>query len=116
VKFIVSEFTKAKLGDEFVLRELDRVKVKGKDKPVTIFEVMGLSSDPRAAEWTTLAARFEEALNLYYAQNFAEASKIFWELDDQKLPTAEMYVKRCALWTQDPPPSTWDGSWTMKTK
>jgi adenylate cyclase len=116
VKFIVSEFTRAKLGDEFVLRELDRVKVKGKDTPVTIFEVMGLSSDPRAEQWRAWATRFEEALNLYYAQKFDEASKIFWELDDQKLPTAELYVKRCALWAQNPPPASWDGSWTMKTK
>ena len=40
-EIIVSEFTKARIGDEFELVYLDDVKVKGKEKAVRIYEVKG---------------------------------------------------------------------------
>ena len=41
---IISEFTLAKLGDRFEVRALGDVKVKGKEKPVAIFELLGRSA------------------------------------------------------------------------
>ncbi len=38
---IVSEFTLAKLGDRFEVRALGDVKVKGKERPVAIYELVG---------------------------------------------------------------------------
>ena len=38
---IVSEFTLAKLGDRFEVRALGDVKVKGKERPVAIYELLG---------------------------------------------------------------------------
>jgi adenylate cyclase len=38
---IISEFTLAKLGDRFAVRALGDVKVKGKERPVAIFELLG---------------------------------------------------------------------------
>ncbi len=38
---IISEFTLAKLGDRFDVRPLGDVKVKGKERPVTIYELLG---------------------------------------------------------------------------
>ena len=38
---IVSEFTVAQLGDRFAVRPLGDVKVKGKERPVTIYELLG---------------------------------------------------------------------------
>ncbi len=115
VKFIVSEFTRAKIGEAFVCRELDRVKVKGKAIPVTIFEVMGRAKDERADELRQKGERFSSALQKYYAADFEAAQKEFEELQTQD-PTSEIYVERCALWREAPPPDGWDGSWTMKTK
>lgn len=116
VRLIVSEFTHAQLGQEFVCRQLDRVKVKGKNKPVTIYEVMGLASHPKAQEWKTLADSFEQALNHYYQSQFVEAQKLFQELAQKNDLTSEIYSERCALWLETPPETGWDGSWTMKTK
>ncbi len=109
---IVSEFTRARLPSEYVVRELDRVKVKGKKLPVTIFEVMGKGELP---ERRLLAQKFEAALQLYYAENFVEAQALFQGLADQD-PTSAIYVERCEQWRAEPPESGWDGSWTMKTK
>jgi adenylate cyclase len=41
---IISEFTYERVKDKFVCRELDTIKVKGKKKPVTIFEIMDTAS------------------------------------------------------------------------
>ena len=115
VKFIVSEFTRAKLGEVFVCRELDRVKVKGKAIPVTIFEVMGRATDAGAEELRRKAEIFSSALQKYYASDFQAAQAEFETLKEHDA-TAEIYVERCALWREEPPPEGWDGSWTMKTK
>jgi adenylate cyclase len=112
VRFMVSEFTRAHLDEAFALRELDRVKVKGKTKPVTIFEVMGHGE---ATEKRLLAQKFEAALALYYSQHFPEAQALFAQLADTDT-TSGIYVRRCELWRESPPASDWDGSWTMKTK
>ncbi len=40
---ICSEFTYAEVGDDVVVRELDLIRVKGKNEPVKIFEVLGLT-------------------------------------------------------------------------
>jgi adenylate cyclase len=46
---IVSEFTLAKLGDRFDVRALGDVKVKGKERPVAIYELLGRKAAPTAA-------------------------------------------------------------------
>lgn len=47
VKIVVSEFTQAEIADKFTTRELDWVKVKGKLKPVRIFELMCEGKPPK---------------------------------------------------------------------
>lgn len=119
VKFIVSEFTRRELGPDFVCRELDRVKVKGKLKPVTIFEVQAFGAHP---ELRNLCSRFEAALQRYYARDFLGAKEDFVELSKIKSSAknnnacVEMYIQRCELWLKSPPAPDWDGSWTMTTK
>lgn len=109
---IVSEFTRAKLPPEYLCRELDRVKVKGKKLPVTIFEVMGKGNLPQKA---AIRDRFEEGLKLYYDRKFADAKRIF-ESQAETDKTSKIYLERCDYWTEHAPEADWDGSWTMKTK
>ena len=45
---IISEFTLAKLGDRFDVRPLGDVKVKGKERPVAIYELLGRKAVPSA--------------------------------------------------------------------
>ncbi|HUF12337.1 MAG TPA: adenylate/guanylate cyclase domain-containing protein [Longimicrobiales bacterium] len=53
---IVSEATKAAVGDDYDFRSLDDVKVKGKEQAVQIYELMGRSGTARANERTTSAS------------------------------------------------------------
>ncbi len=115
VRFIVSQGTKSHIEGEFIMRELDRVKVKGKQEPVVIFEVLCEAGSSQADSMKEKAQRFEEALNLYYLAKFEEAAAKFDAMKADDV-TSDMYSGRCALWQESPPEEGWDGSWTMKTK
>jgi adenylate cyclase len=116
VHIIVSEFTK-NLVPEFIYRELDVVRVKGKDKPVTIFEPICDEAQLDKATKDNLKL-YREALKLYRNQNWDLAEMQFLNL--QKLEPQryvyEMYVKRIAHFRQHPPESNWDGVFNFETK
>jgi adenylate cyclase len=116
VAFIVSEFTRW-AAPEFFYRELDRVRVKGKAEPVTIYEPMGMK-DQLPAQVTEDARLFENALRYYREQNWEEAEKILKELltiePDSFL--FRLYLDRVEIFKQDPPESDWDGVFVYKTK
>ncbi len=116
VHIIVSEFTRAAVTD-MAYRELDCVRVKGKDRPVKIYEPLGLEADltqPQRDE----QALYREALQLYQAQHWLPAGHAFGVLQRQ-YPTRKLYplyANRAAHFSQNPPGADWDGSYTFLTK
>jgi adenylate cyclase len=110
---MISETTLADLNGAAEVRELDLVAVKGKNKPVRVFEVLELKgkADPKLVE---TARRFEEGLALYRAMKFAEAKAIFTELAGD--PPSKLFSERCDYFTNEPPDDGWDGVWHMKEK
>jgi adenylate cyclase len=116
VSLIVGEGTKDHLGDEFVLRELDRVRVKGKAEPVGIYEPLGLATeiDQRTLD---LLQRWKEALIAYRSQAWDHAAQLLADLNrDNPHYLYELYAKRIAHYRQEPPGSDWDGVTTFETK
>jgi len=80
VDVVVSEFTRAAAeaaGEEgFLFRELDRVRVKGRREPVTVYELMDRrEGDGGAAAAEERARRYEEALAAYRERRFGEAAE-----------------------------------------
>ena len=78
---MVSEATVDQLGDAVDVRELDRIAVKGKEQPVTVFEVLDEKGQTPPALLATARA-FEDALALYRARDFAGAKAAFAQLGD----------------------------------
>ncbi len=110
-RILLSELTMAKLKGVYRLREIDKVIVKGKTKPVGVFECLDYhdaDSFPNLME--TLGA-FNEGLASYREGSFERAGDWF----DQALKAnpgdklAAMYREQCALFVKSPPPSDWDG-------
>ena len=99
-------------AQEMLLRRLDRVRVKGKQVPEEIFEIVAEKKNA-AAELAPLLESFERGLKLYYAGDFMAAKGIFTELSED-LP-AQVFTKRCR-WLLDNPPVAWDGVWTFTEK
>lgn len=96
-------------GADFIFREIDRVRVKGKQLPVVIFELMTTN--------TGLLPEFEQALVLYRSAAFGKALTVFSAVADKYDDgPARLYAERCREYLQNPPPSEWDGVYTAKTK
>lgn len=117
-RIIVSEFTWAEVRQEVVGRELDRIRVKGREKPVGIYEVLGTRTAGVAPETTALIHGFEDALAQYRFRRFQEALDAFTALA-QRYPgdgPTRLYVERCREYALRPPPAEWDGVYTMTTK
>ena len=66
--------TAARVGDEFLLREVDRVRVVGKREPVTVFEPLGIAAEV-SESLRALAATYAGALALYREARFKEAAE-----------------------------------------
>lgn len=116
VEIIVGETVQAALPN-FAFRELDRVKVKGKDQPVSIYEPLGRADQVDAAQQRELAL-FSEVLKHYRAQRWNEALQILDDLlrehPDTKL--YQLYLERIRYFSANPPPTDWDGVFSFKTK
>ncbi|MDR2259033.1 MAG: CHASE2 domain-containing protein [Treponema sp.] len=114
---LISEYTKNGIGDEFICRSLDRVRVVGINTPVRLYELLGLRSEAAAGELDTFAA-WEEALALYEKRQFPAAAKIFSSIaaQNEKDGVARLYMNNCKEYIAAPPPDDWDGVNTLTQK
>ncbi len=110
-RIIISESTKNKLTQSFLTRKLDLVAVKGKKKPVLIFELLEDNDKNRE-----LVTHFEKTLDLYLKGEFEKALKAFEKLADKyKDKPSFVFIERCKQFLIKPPIS-WDGVFRAKTK
>lgn len=118
VNIIVSEFTYARVKDRFVCRELDYIKVVGKDTPIRIYELLARRADDAGGLLAARAARFGEALALYRGQRYAEASQAFTAMVEENPAdkTSAIFIERCAAFIEQPPPEGWDGVYERRSK
>lgn len=116
VSLIVSENTKQQVPD-YAYRELDKVRVKGKDLPITIYEPIGKLGTLSQEQEHELSV-FEQALYAYRTQNWnnaeAQLSVLKSAHPEQKLYA--LYYDRIAHFKHEPPPLNWDGVFTFTTK
>jgi adenylate cyclase len=115
-RIIISEFTQKEIADAFTTREVDRVRVKGKLKPVVIYEL--LCEGTPSAEVSEQLKIYEQGMSAYQKKDFSQALIFFQELF-AKTPedsVAELYIERCTDYLDTPPPADWDGVYVMKTK
>lgn len=116
VDIIVGEATKFEVP-EYEYRELDRVKVKGKDEPVAIYEPLGLLEKVDKSIRKDLK-RFHLGLKHYRARNWDEAEREIFALSslDKDRKIYQIYLDRIMQYRENPPPDNWDGSFTHTTK
>lgn len=116
VDIILSETTKERMP-EFLFRELDRVRVKGKDAPVTIYEPVALAEQSSAAVKEGLA-RFHHVLTQYRAQQWDLAEKRLKDFlrDEPNRYIYKLYLQRIQHYRDNPPPNDWDGVFTHTSK
>jgi len=117
VAMIISETTQQVIAEDYICRELDRVRVKGKDQPVAIFEPVGLKQDVDSQTLEEIAL-YEQALASYRQQQWQSAENILSQLQQQspKRLLYQIYAERVAYFQKNPPAENWDGVYTFTTK
>ncbi len=115
-RVIVSESTAAAVAS-YLYREIDRVRVKGKSEPVTIYEPLGPASDADTAVKDEVE-ELQEALADYRAQRWSAAEDKFRLLKKKHDDTMlyDIYLKRIGHFRENPPAGEWDGVFTHLLK
>jgi adenylate cyclase len=115
---VISETTYRPCADLIWARELDFIKVKGKNKPVAVYELVGLQSEVIPDLKKRVIEQYHKARSHYLVRKFATAIGEFatiLEMDPQD-KAASLHLERCQYWLQHPPAEDWDGSWALTEK
>ena len=112
-ELIISESTFEKVKDKLICRELDIIRVKGKNEPVRIFELIEKKSEIRNQK-SEIISNFAEALKLYRTKNFLKAKEAFNAIKND--PPSQVFAKRCEEFIKNPPKEEWDGVWNFNVK
>jgi adenylate cyclase len=95
---------------------IDRVRVKGKDQPVAIYEPLGVAAEVAPARLEA-ARQFEAALDDYNGQRWTAAETKLRALNNEApCKLYDVYLQRVAVFQEMPPPADWDGVFTYTTK
>jgi adenylate cyclase len=116
VDFIVNETT-ANDAPRFAFRELDKVRVKGKEKPVTILEPVGLEAELSKKEKEHIDS-FHHFLFLYRSQSWQSALKALRLLRQHQgdCHLFDLYEERIEIFQENPPGEDWDGVFVHTAK
>jgi adenylate cyclase len=115
---MISEFTHEYVKDQFYTRPLDLIKVKGKDQPINVYELIAFKEDKLKENYLQMLQLYEKGINLYKSRNWDEAIDNF-EKCLRLVPTdtpSEEYRRRCIEYKFNQPADDWDGVTIMKEK
>jgi adenylate cyclase len=116
-EIIIGENTARLVGDAFRLRELDMVRVKGRQQAVRVYELMAKAGDALPEEVEKALEPFAAGLDAYRRQAWEEAMAFFSRVLEFRPAdsAAGTLLERCRIYRQTPPPE-WDGVFEMQTK
>ncbi len=113
---IISDATYQQVHEEFVCRELDKIRVIGRGVPVTLYELRGCHGDKSAED--AIVVEYSHAMEAYLNQDWREATTRFSQLLT-KYPgdgPSQILWKRCKEFGENPPKPDWDGVYQMSSK
>jgi len=114
---MISGSTYELVKDDVDSRQLDIIRVVGKNEPVPVHELLERKNQT-SSEMSGVVEQYLKALKLYQDRNFADAVKEFEKvlsIDPEDGPS-QTYVKRCGMFLESPPEKDWDGVFTFTEK
>jgi len=115
---MISEFTHEFVKNDFYTRPLDLIRVKGKNKPVEVFELIAEISEELESTYLEMLTAYQKGINAYRKREWKSAID-FFDFCLQHYPEdypSKLYRKRCLEFKINDPGPTWDGVFTMTTK
>jgi adenylate cyclase len=115
---LLSEFTYQLCSDRIWVRQLDKIRVKGKHQAVNIYELIGDRTTPLDDKTQEFLFYYHTGRAAYLSRNFSQAIACFEaakriQSQDQAV---DLHLERARNYQQTPPPQSWDGVWTIFTK
>ena len=113
VPVLISHFAYADIIDtsRYNLRQVDHVRVKGKEKPILLYELFDVDEDSIKEKKLESLEFFSQAMKAYADGEFTEAVELFRKCEsicpDDTIPP--IYIKRCEKLIESPPGENWRG-------
>jgi adenylate cyclase/guanylate cyclase len=111
---IASETTVALAGEAFAWRELDAVRVKGRNQALKIYQLLARSAGPADSQ-AALIANYADGLAHWRAREFELAAKCFERTSEIDRP-ASLFCQRARELAKNPPGEDWDPIRTLQEK
>jgi adenylate cyclase len=115
---IIGENTRALVKDDFILRNMDLVRVVGKEECVRVYELIARAGDRLPAERLEALDAYAAGYDAYCRQHWAQAMAHF-ERALSLVPDdgpARTMLERCRFYQKDPPADDWECVFEPKTK
>lgn len=116
-RMMISESTFKACEADIDARELDTIRVVGKNEPITVYELLNRKNQT-SGQIADLAEQYARGLEAYRNMDFAGAKEMFekcLEIVPDDGPSAT-FVARCKSFLQYSPESGWDGVHTLTEK
>jgi adenylate cyclase len=117
-QIMIGEHTADLVATAFLLRQIDRVRVKGRQQALHIYELIGTIAAPLPTARRQMFDRYAAAMIAYRERRWAEAAALFeqslalWPEDGP----SRVMVDRCRIYRGMSPPGDWDGAFEHLTK
>ena len=114
---MISERTYELARDHIETRELDMIRVVGKEKPVKVYELIDRKGEIQEKKREVLKI-YEEGLRKYQKREWQNALLLFLDaLDkDRNDGPSQTFLNRCEFYAENEPPEDWDGAYELKSK
>jgi adenylate cyclase len=121
IPIVIGAQTEQQAKEKFATMEIDRIQVKGKTEPETVFTVLGhaeLRQDPNFQQLRELTAGM---LRSYREQDWKQALEAmeFCRKTGERFGIAalyDMYAERIEAFRRTPPPPDWNGVYEAESK
>ncbi len=115
---LISEFTLKQLRGTYRARELDLVVVKGKTRPVAIYEILDYHTEESYPHLIDALGHFRDGLEKYRGGCWGDAQALFSQVLalNPADKSAGLYAERCRRLAENPPGDDWNGVWVMDSK
>jgi adenylate cyclase len=116
VSLLIGEETYNQLGEQYLCREIDKVMVKGKHEPISIYNPVKLRSSATTVDFE-LEQKYSYCRQLYLDRRWDEAEQAFLQLKEVEQSTiCDRYLERIAKYRASPPESDWVGVFQHQDK